>query len=182
MKASNRVVNWFMRLRKSSKPKLMLGSWSAMEGTSCEVARIELLRDGSKVVMAATVIVMSWLFFDMCFGLGPVIDVRRDELMSVVLAWLLGKQTTALARKERTPQTACTCARTLARFSTFGPTRAMHLSSSPTRSKAGSRVLLSPRSGPRVQTSNSKHDSIVLRHYGSQTSHQSQWLTVHSAT
>jgi hypothetical protein len=47
-----------MRLRKLSKPKFMLGSWSAIDGTSCEVARIELLRDGSKVVMAATVIVM----------------------------------------------------------------------------------------------------------------------------
>jgi hypothetical protein len=34
MKASKRVVNWFMRARKSSKPKLMLGSWSAIEGTS----------------------------------------------------------------------------------------------------------------------------------------------------
>lgn len=50
MKASNRDVNWFMRLRKSSKPKLMLGSWSAIEGTSCE-ARIELLSEGSKVVI-----------------------------------------------------------------------------------------------------------------------------------
>lgn len=50
MKASNRVVNWFMRLRKSSKPKFMLGSWSAIEGTSWG-ARIELLREGSNVVM-----------------------------------------------------------------------------------------------------------------------------------
>lgn len=40
-----------MRLRRSSKPKLMPGSWSAMEGTSCEVARIELLSEGSKVVI-----------------------------------------------------------------------------------------------------------------------------------
>ena len=52
--ASNRDVNWFMRLRKSSKPKLMLGSWSAIEGTSCE-ARIELLSDGSKVVIVRVV-------------------------------------------------------------------------------------------------------------------------------
>jgi hypothetical protein len=54
MNASNRDVNWFIRLRKSSKPKLMPGSWSAIEGTSCE-ARIELLRDGSKVVILNTV-------------------------------------------------------------------------------------------------------------------------------
>jgi hypothetical protein len=51
MNASNRAVNWFMRLRRSSKPKLIEGSWSAMDGASCDEARIVVLRDGSKVVM-----------------------------------------------------------------------------------------------------------------------------------
>jgi hypothetical protein len=40
-----------MRLRKSSNPKLMLGSWSAMDGASCEEARMVVLSEGSKVVM-----------------------------------------------------------------------------------------------------------------------------------
>jgi hypothetical protein len=51
MKASKRAVNWFMRLRRSSKPKLIDGSWSAMDGASCEEARIVVLMEGSKVVM-----------------------------------------------------------------------------------------------------------------------------------
>ena len=55
MNVSKRVVNWFMRARKSSNPKLMLGSWSAMEGASCEEARIVVLSEGSKVVMIAPV-------------------------------------------------------------------------------------------------------------------------------
>jgi hypothetical protein len=55
MKVSKRAVNWFMRLRRSSKPKSILGSWSAMDGASCEEARIVVLMDGSKVVMLRTV-------------------------------------------------------------------------------------------------------------------------------
>jgi hypothetical protein len=55
MKESKRAVNWFMRLRRSSKPKLMLGSWSAMEGASCDEARIVVLREGSKVVIVKDV-------------------------------------------------------------------------------------------------------------------------------
>jgi hypothetical protein len=51
MKASKRAVNWFMRLRRSSKPKLIDGSWSAMDGASCKEARIVMLNEGSKVVM-----------------------------------------------------------------------------------------------------------------------------------
>lgn len=49
--ASKRAVNWFMRLRKSSNPKLMEGSWSAMDGASWGEARIVVLSEGSKVVM-----------------------------------------------------------------------------------------------------------------------------------
>lgn len=49
MNASKRAVNWFMRLRRSSKPKLIEGSWSAIEGASCDEAR--MLIDGSNVVM-----------------------------------------------------------------------------------------------------------------------------------
>jgi hypothetical protein len=52
MKSSKRVVNWFMRLRSSSKPKLIEGSWSAIDGVSCEEARMLALSAGSKVVIA----------------------------------------------------------------------------------------------------------------------------------
>jgi hypothetical protein len=51
MKASKRAVNWFMRLRKSSNPKLIEGSWSAMDIASWDEARIVVLRDGSKAVI-----------------------------------------------------------------------------------------------------------------------------------
>jgi len=51
MKSSKRAVNWFMRLRRSSKPKLIEGSWPAMDGASCEGARILALREDSKVIM-----------------------------------------------------------------------------------------------------------------------------------
>jgi hypothetical protein len=51
IKASKRAVNWFMRLRKSSKPKLIEGSWSAMDSASWDEARIVVLSEGSKVVM-----------------------------------------------------------------------------------------------------------------------------------
>lgn len=53
MNSSKRAVNWFIRLRRSSNPKFMDGSWSAMEGASCDDARIIALvdREGSKVVI-----------------------------------------------------------------------------------------------------------------------------------
>jgi hypothetical protein len=53
MKSSKRDVNAFIRLRKSSKPKLTEGSWSAMLGASCEEARIMvlMLSEGSNVVI-----------------------------------------------------------------------------------------------------------------------------------
>lgn len=44
-----------MRLRKSSKPKLIEGSWSAMDGASCDDARMVVLREGSKVVILESV-------------------------------------------------------------------------------------------------------------------------------
>lgn len=53
MNASKRAVNWFMRLRRSSNPKLTDGSWLAMEGASCDEARIVVLSEGSKVVMVS---------------------------------------------------------------------------------------------------------------------------------
>jgi hypothetical protein len=53
MKASNLAVNCAMRLRRSSNPKLMLGSESAIEGATAEErgGRIEdAERDDSKAV------------------------------------------------------------------------------------------------------------------------------------
>ena len=50
MKASNLAVNWAMRLRKSSNPKLILGSESAIDGANADDSggRIPLVeRDGS---------------------------------------------------------------------------------------------------------------------------------------
>jgi RNA polymerase I-specific transcription initiation factor RRN6 len=38
MNASNLTVNWAMLLRKSSNPKLMLGSESAIDGASAEAS------------------------------------------------------------------------------------------------------------------------------------------------
>ena len=51
MKASNRAVNWAMRLRRSSKPKFILGNESAIEGASADVrgGRMPLVdNEGSK--------------------------------------------------------------------------------------------------------------------------------------
>jgi hypothetical protein len=86
MKASKRDVNWFMRLRRSSKPKLMLGSWSAMDGTSCEVARIELLSEDSKVVIVCATERQGYM--------GYIVLWKRLTwfVMDVVLRRLLGKQ------------------------------------------------------------------------------------------
>lgn len=59
MKASNLAVNWAMRLRRSSKPKLMLGSESAIDGASAEASggRMPLVEsDGSKEAILQTVI------------------------------------------------------------------------------------------------------------------------------
>jgi hypothetical protein len=53
MKVSNFIVNFAMRSRSSSNPKLMLGSVSAIDGASAELrgGRIALVdRDGSKTV------------------------------------------------------------------------------------------------------------------------------------
>lgn len=53
MKVSKRTVNAAMRLRRSSKPKVMLGRESAMEGAVAEErgGRMALVeREGSKVV------------------------------------------------------------------------------------------------------------------------------------
>jgi len=53
MKVSNLIVNFAIRSRNSSKPKLMFGSESAIEGASAEDrgARIVLVdSDGSNIV------------------------------------------------------------------------------------------------------------------------------------
>ena len=55
MKSSKRAVNWFIRLRRSSKPKLIEGSWSAIDGVSCEEARRPALINGSNVVILDSV-------------------------------------------------------------------------------------------------------------------------------
>lgn len=58
MNASNFVVNCVMRARRSSSPKLILGSWSAIDGASADWSggRVPLIdREGSKpedIVMA----------------------------------------------------------------------------------------------------------------------------------
>ena len=66
MKASNLTVNFAIRSRNSSKPKLMLGSESAIEGASAEErgGRIALVeRDGSKAVdMIASIHIFDVIF------------------------------------------------------------------------------------------------------------------------
>ena len=77
MKMSNRVVKDAIRERRSSKPKLMLGRVSAIEGADAEEkgGRVEreVEKDGSKSV-AITIDILVWIIMGFSNWHRPFVD------------------------------------------------------------------------------------------------------------
>ena len=113
MKLSKRVVNWAMRSRSSSKPKLMLGSVSAMEGAIAEErgGRIVLVEsEGSKSVAILEIRLGLWS----TKGSVWMVVKNRDEnvqMRRIPLFTLTILATTALMWAYRAAELRLVCAR-----------------------------------------------------------------------